>query len=420
MHLLGKTGKNTPGKTAHFRFTFSLCLLFFTRKKLRKSPFRIENQIRLQYTIFRTKAIERQPDVKQQFSERQVKYRMIAEDLRRQIAAGSALDGTSRLPSLREIMRQFGVSNWTAQKAMRQLAAHGIVRSVRGSGTYPVQRKPEKLRTPIIGCSIRWGHCNLGQERLFSNLEKQVVAKLAALDCRIREIPFHEFPTRVNLKSYLEGLDGLLISGVNVDLSECSYLGNMKLPPCVVFHNEYILDLPVHQIVPDHMTGLRKMFREAKKAGLKKVYVVYGDCPNLLARRDACIKAAEEDGWPVFAILCTSKENIYKTGLRIASDIRGSLIFSTSDFRTFHLLKAFQDKGLRPNKDFHLVGDDDFEGLGIQPCSTPTVTEIRCNPDLLIERTVQMMRNVLKKNPPVQMIERIPTELVIRQSAFAK
>ncbi len=358
--------------------------------------------------------------MRQPFTERQLKYRMIAENLRKQIATGSALDGTSRLPSLREIMRHFGVSNWTAQKAMRYLSAHGIVRSIRGSGTFPIRKKPEKLRTLTIGCSIRWEYHNLGQERLFSDLEKQVVAKLTAQGCRIREIPKYEFPKRVNLKSYLEGLDGLLISGANVDLSECSYLGSMKLPPCVVFHNEYILDLPFHQIVPDHMTGLRRMFREAKKIGLKKVYIVHGDCPNLLARRDACIKVAEEYGWSVFAILCTSEENIYKTGLRIASDIRGNLIFSTSDFRTFHLLKAFRDKGLQPNKDFHLVGDDDFEGIGVQPCSTPTVTAIRCNPHLLIERTVQMMRTVIKKKSPVQMIERIPTELVIRQSAFAK
>ncbi|MFI9429133.1 GntR family transcriptional regulator [Streptomyces achromogenes] len=58
----------------------------------------------------------------------------IATDIRRKIAAGDHRYG-SRLPSVRDLAEQYGVSQQTAAAAYATLAALGLVRTERGSGT---------------------------------------------------------------------------------------------------------------------------------------------------------------------------------------------------------------------------------------------------------------------------------------------
>ncbi|MEU2441823.1 GntR family transcriptional regulator [Streptomyces rubradiris] len=58
----------------------------------------------------------------------------IATDIRRKIAAGEYRYG-SRLPSVRDLAEQYGVSQQTAAAAYATLAALGLVRTERGSGT---------------------------------------------------------------------------------------------------------------------------------------------------------------------------------------------------------------------------------------------------------------------------------------------
>jgi GntR family transcriptional regulator len=62
-------------------------------------------------------------------------YLQLAGLLRGQIGRGEL---TTRVPSLKTLAQEHGVSHITAEKALAVLKAEGIIRSVIGKGTYVV------------------------------------------------------------------------------------------------------------------------------------------------------------------------------------------------------------------------------------------------------------------------------------------
>lgn len=62
-------------------------------------------------------------------------WRRIADDYEQMILIGKYANGT-RLPAETEIAARYGVNRHTARRAIAELAARGMVRSERGSGTY--------------------------------------------------------------------------------------------------------------------------------------------------------------------------------------------------------------------------------------------------------------------------------------------
>ena len=69
------------------------------------------------------------------------KAREIFKTLKDDIANGK-YDAASPMPSERALMRRFGVARATVASALDELERAGFVRRRRGSGTYPVVKKP--------------------------------------------------------------------------------------------------------------------------------------------------------------------------------------------------------------------------------------------------------------------------------------
>jgi len=74
----------------------------------------------------------------------QPEYQRIADELRERIISG-VLPAGSRLPSRREIVQTYGVSDKTAVEAVRLLVAEGLAEARSGSGTY-VRQRPQLRR----------------------------------------------------------------------------------------------------------------------------------------------------------------------------------------------------------------------------------------------------------------------------------
>lgn len=80
-------------------------------------------------------------------NDRRPKHRQIADWLIHQVAQG-ALSPGDRLPSARELMDRFNVSNQTAQNAVKLLQSEGLAEGVPGRGTFLVETiDPESLTT---------------------------------------------------------------------------------------------------------------------------------------------------------------------------------------------------------------------------------------------------------------------------------
>lgn len=72
-------------------------------------------------------------------------WRCIADDFEQAILVGKH-DNGSKLPTESEIAARYGVNRHTVRRAMAELAARGLVRTERGSGTFV---KTDKLNYPI-------------------------------------------------------------------------------------------------------------------------------------------------------------------------------------------------------------------------------------------------------------------------------
>jgi DNA-binding GntR family transcriptional regulator len=65
-------------------------------------------------------------------------YLQVADLLRQQIQDGAL---TARLPSVKSLSQELGVSHITAEKALAFLKDEGIIHSVIGKGYYVVERR---------------------------------------------------------------------------------------------------------------------------------------------------------------------------------------------------------------------------------------------------------------------------------------
>ncbi|TDD45140.1 GntR family transcriptional regulator [Nonomuraea terrae] len=86
-------------------------------------------------------------------------YLRIAEELRRRITSGELAAG-DRLPSTRQIIREWGVAMATASKVLGRLQEEGLARAVPGVGTVvagreaPGSRAPELTRRRIVRTAV--------------------------------------------------------------------------------------------------------------------------------------------------------------------------------------------------------------------------------------------------------------------------
>ncbi len=65
-------------------------------------------------------------------------YRVVIDYLKQELARGRWTPGT-QMPSESELVRRFGFSRMTINRAVRELQAAGLVRRVRGAGTFAAQ-----------------------------------------------------------------------------------------------------------------------------------------------------------------------------------------------------------------------------------------------------------------------------------------
>jgi len=69
-------------------------------------------------------------------------YRQVKRHILERIAARALIEG-AQVPSENELTRELGISRMTAHRALRELTAEGVLRRVRGAGTFVAAAKPE-------------------------------------------------------------------------------------------------------------------------------------------------------------------------------------------------------------------------------------------------------------------------------------
>src|SRR5438874_10924414 len=79
--------------------------------------------------------------------------------------AGGALRAGERVPSENELTRTLTVSRMTANRALRELAADGVLVRVAGVGTFVAEQRDRKERRVGKECGCRGGTCQCKKTR---------------------------------------------------------------------------------------------------------------------------------------------------------------------------------------------------------------------------------------------------------------
>ncbi len=351
---------------------------------------------------------------------KEIQYRKIAEAIRETIDRNHLKAGTPLL-SAKALAAEWGVSLKTAQNAIGVLVAEGAVYRIGGSGTF-VGPRPQSLRTLKIGCTLRSISENRNEKLnvLLNAPADRALEYLERRNVTIDPLPRELFYETVPFRRRITGLDGLLISGVAVNLDNCFSLRELPVP-CVVFQSDFLVEEPVSQVLADHLSGIRQIFQIAR-IRYKGIIIIYGNHRNGEARKNAFLKAALENGYTQEQIhtiaFNANLQNAYVLGRRLSKECRGKLIISCSDTFSSDIISALNSVGLLFGKDYEIIGYDDSEGNGFHPFSEPTITSISVDNTQCALLAARLLLEKIRSGEPTTTIIRVPTRLTIRKTAL--
>lgn len=345
-----------------------------------------------------------------------MKSLQIAETLKQDIRKKRMAPGTPVM-SNSQIASHFKVSLMTAHKALSYLEEQQIIIRQQGKGSFvrPCHSESKKL---VIGCALdqQWHNSEPIKKMLMGIFSDVALNYFQTHNCTCRLIPYALF----NRPEYWEGLDGVLVS-ISLLVPETEKILLASELPVVLFRSEYQMDLPFSQVVPDLSIAMRQIFAAIRKPYAGFVTVCH-EHDNGRARAEAFIKAAIKAGYPASLIEShiVGESGGYRLGLSLAETCSDKLIFSCSDLLTFDLMDAMRDKGVKYGDDYEIIGFDNLEETGILPWRKPVVTAVdysRKSAAMLAART--LISQIINKNNYQQIIK-IPTRLIIRESALTE
>ena len=103
-------------------------------------------------------------------------YRQIVRDVKHALASGALKPG-EKLPSQRDLAGELVINHLTVKKAYDTLEAEGVIRTLRGRGTFVVARPPAHLRRESADALKRRLHQLADSARLLG-IDRKAFVKL--------------------------------------------------------------------------------------------------------------------------------------------------------------------------------------------------------------------------------------------------
>ncbi len=351
----------------------------------------------------------------------------IREVLAEKILCGELSPGKP-LASNAELAREFGVSLLTADRAVRRLVSEGLVYREQGRGTYVSRTLPEKPKKALrIGIADKLNFPIIPiREAALDIRPRTAMQYLKQSGCEVRILDYEEVRDPQTFKREAAELDGILFSSAYLDPKTEENLLSLSIPVVITLH-EWVLDIPFHQTIAEHYPGMKQAAAEVAKRDFSEIIVIYEEHQNGHCRRDGFIRALKAVGWeekrirviPVEKWAIQNGVPSYRLAMKLSAELPGKLLFSTSDVVSFAMMEAFREKGLSVGTDFQLLSFDNLEDYGYAPFGKPVLTSIDLPKVRIAERSATLLLDKIRNRTDETTILRIPTSLIIRETAFS-
>lgn len=353
----------------------------------------------------------------------------IRDVLYQKITTGEYASGTP-LASNKELAGEFGVSVLTADRAVRQLVEEGLVYREQGRGTFVSERRSRfGNKTYRIGIGdINHYPLSPAREAALDSIPKNISAALKERGCDPILLEYEEIKDPELFAETVKRIDALILSRAYIDEKTLANLATVPHLPVVVDRMEAMLEIPYHQVVVDYRRGLREAARKTAELNPPGIIGVYEHHLHGILRLNLFKEELVKAGYPMERFHDTPVEEwglrsgipSYRLGMKLAKTLAGKFLFSTSDVVSCSMMEAFFDSGLKPGKDFQLLSMDNLEAIGYLPFGVPMLTTVNGHKLPVAQRAAELILQVLEKPLDESIIIRLPTSLVVRQTAFAE
>ncbi len=336
------------------------------------------------------------------------KIEYVSSGLRRQIAAGKLKPGM-RLASSAAIAQEFSVSLMTADRAIRQLAAEGLLKRITGCGTFIRSNRETLLiciKDPVVRNSL-FQRENLYRENTYPIIEREFLK----YDAKIQYVKTWEKLENLNP-------DGILCSDIPPPDFE-------RKVPIALFLNYRLFDEPLIQCVPDLQGVMLRICSRLAHKKIRRIYVTANPASRIRYFANAFLSWLEKFG--LKSKVEYSEASItakllpfhlgYQYGMGLP-DVHQCVIFATSDFRASGILKALDERGFRPGE-YDLISCNNWEAYGYHPFPRARLTSIDFRREECLREIVRLLCETIRQPQEGQIrIVKFPAVLKIRESGL--
>ena len=338
------------------------------------------------------------------------KIEYVSSGLRRQIANGRLKPGM-KLASSSSIAQEFGVSLMTADRAVRQLAAEGLLKRIAGCGTFIRSNRETMLiciKDRIIRNSL-FQRENLYHENTYPIIEREFLK----YDAKIQYVKTWEELENLNP-------DGILCSDIPP-------LDFERKVPIALFRDYRLVDEPMIQCVPDLDHVMRRICQVLISKKIRRIYISANPAPNIQYFANVFmvwlerfgLKAKVESSEASMTAKLLPFQLGYQYGMALP-EVRGCAIFATGDFRASGILKALDDRGFHPGE-YDLISCNNWEAYGYRPFPKVRLTSIDFRREECLREVVRLLCNTIRSPREGQIpIVKYPAYLKIRESGLLK
>lgn len=341
----------------------------------------------------------------------------IAEELRLAIKNGKYRSG-GRLPSSRELGKEFNVSYITANRSLNILAEEGLAARNKRGATFvsAAGNGVRKRRIAILDIEYILSIWNTIAERG----RNMLVNELHRRNYEAREISADEIQNNL----YLETADCILV-GFKLPPKQEEQLLEYKIP-VIRFREEHIYETKFHQLTIDLSEGFRQVFKTVSPKKYKGVIIVSEKSCMWPRRTEAERQALAAGFQPEQIEHVYANDQIFELNYpiwkQLAKNCRNKFIFCCGDLLATGLISILLADGIRPGADYMLASYDNMEVSGYCPFGRPVIPSVGFSRTLQAEVLTDFISNLVenKRSAACRHIVKIPTFFVNRNTELEK
>ena len=340
----------------------------------------------------------------------------IAEKMR-DLLLSAEYSKSNEFLSSRQAAELYAVSHVTASRALHLLEAEGLLQCRRGAKPIIIRRR-QRLRI-VCFMTSDFSHIPPENGSEAPTRFKLLIEELEKRDCEHRIYSLFDLRKANFSPRILDNADGLLVEIGMVDSHARSLAAGFAGPKVWLWSNEPILENG-NQILPDYLPGLTEIFQKARHHGIKKCHLCYHrQFFGNIMQRAAALANWQENEYTLCELPVTHNQlHSYRYAMNLKPQ-KHELYICEVDLTAFGFYQAFTDRGFQPGE-FNITGIGNLEGRGHLPLGEACITTLGNDINHRVQRIADVLLANIADGRAQSLIERIPSKLIIRKSAFFK